>query len=166
MANDTVILTIGKSENKFVILNRIKGKFTPSETRKEIGGQNDRFSPQIMLVEDNAYQASLQKDMAGSTIVPIRGFTTTGEKYDEFIGINSLAVYFENGQMVIPADPNDTRTANFYAELKEELLSFPSGHTGDTLMALWFAVTAMRGATGEVPVSVASSGLRKSVEME
>lgn len=164
-ADDTVIITLGKSIEKYVILNWVKGKFSPANTRRNIIGQYEDFDPDLIYVENNAYQESLRKDMADQTTLPIKGYTTGGEKYDEYIGVNSLAVLVENEQIIIPADPRDPRTAEFYQIIKEEMLSFPSGHTGDSLMALWFAYTAMRSFKGSVPQKVKTSRLRKAVEM-
>jgi len=164
-ADDTVDLSLGRTSTKYIIMNCEIGKFSPANIRRTIIAQDQRFNPSIVLVEDNAFQASLQKDMAEMSVVPIRGFTTTGEKYDEFIGINSLAVIVENKQLVIPADPTDPRTVEFYQRLKEEMLSFPSGHTGDVLIALWFAFTGMRGLSSSQVTTAKSGGLRKAVTM-
>lgn len=158
-ADWTSITTVAKTrENKLVILNRVRGHWSPAEIRSQIRGQAEKFRPSIILVEDNAFQASLVKDMQGSTALPIRGFTTTGEKFDEEVGINSLAVYVENGQMIIPANPRDMATVDYYNEIKEQMMKFPSGHTGDDLMSLWFAVTGLRsvGANRVMSVRVSS----------
>lgn len=145
LANETVITTLGKNrENKVVVLNAIGGHWSPSDIRATIKGQNDRFKPSLILVENNAFQASMVKDLQALSIAPIRGFTTTGEKFDEFVGINSMAVALENNQFILPADPTHPRTADYYERIKHEMMSFPSGHTGDWLMSLWFAFTAMR----------------------
>ena len=159
-------MTVAKrNDNKYVVLNRVKGHWSPSETRQNIRGQAERFKPSLILVEDNAYQQALVKDMQDETTLPIKGFTTTGEKYDEEVGINSLAVTVENGQWIFPADPRDPATVDFYQELKEEMLKFPSGHTGDNLAALWFAFTALRSLKGKDVKSVKMSGMYRSVDM-
>lgn len=165
LADYTVITTIGKSENKYVVLNRVKGHFSPSNIRRNIETEYNRFKPSVMLVEDNAFQASLKKDMQDFTTVPVKGFTTSGEKYDEFIGVNSLAVTIENGQWILPADPTDPKSKDFYQEIKEEMMSFPSGHTGDTLMSLWFAFTAMRSIKTTEVVMAQSTDIRPSVTL-
>ena len=165
-ANWNVIMTVAKrNDNKYVVLNRLKGHWSPSETRQNIRGQAERFKPALILVEDNAYQQALVKDMQDETTLPIKGFTTTGEKYDEEVGINSLAVTVENGQWIFPADPSDPATVDFYQELKEEMLKFPSGHTGDNLAALWFCFTALRSLKGKDVKSVKMSGMYRSVDM-
>lgn len=165
-ADYNVIMTVAKlRDNKYIILNREKGHWSPAEIRKNIIGQAERFKPSIILVEDNAFQQSLVKDMQAETVLPIRGFTTTGEKFDEEIGINSLAVTLENGQWILPANPRDIKTAEFYRELKEEMLQFPSGHTGDTLMSLWFCFTALRSISSNQVVRVSSVGMYRGVDI-
>ena len=159
MANETVITTLGLTkDNKIILLNGIGGRWSPGEIRANIKGQNDRFSPAVILVENNAFQASMVRDLQETSIAPIRGFTTTDEKFDEFVGINSIAVALENKQIILPADPRDPRTLTFYEKLKHDMISFPSGHTGDYLMSFWFAFTAIRNIKSSTVVAVKSKG--------
>ena len=81
--------------------------------------------------------------------MPVRGYKTGGEKKDPFIGINSLAIYAELGKLVLPFDNTDPRTINLISQLVNEMRAFPDGHTGDSLMALWFAFSEMRDLTGD-----------------
>ena len=165
-ADWNVIITVAKTKrNKFIILNREKGHWSPKNIRENIKVQAERFKPFMVLVEDNAFQAAIVKDLQDDTALPIKGFTTTGEKFDEFVGINSLAVTLENGQWILPANPNDPKTIDFYQELKEEMVKFHSGHTGDSLMALYFAFVALRAASGSKIVKVKTSGMYRSVNV-
>lgn len=145
-ADETVIFTMGKtSYNKFFLMNVTFGHWSPSTQRKNIAQAGNDFSPNLILVESNAYQASLSKDMQEMTSLPIRGFQTTAEKYDEALGINGLAVGIENGQWILPSDPSDPRTKQIFDKLKEAMLDYrPSEHTPDILIAMWLAWTAMR----------------------
>lgn len=119
-------------------------KLSPAETRTRIIELAERYNPEIIIVENNAYQESLRIDLAETTSLPIRGYTTGGEKFDQEIGINSLAVEFENGKWVLPYSKEDGRTIRIVDRLAEGMLQFPSGHTRDILMALWFANTGLR----------------------
>lgn len=169
MANDTAIATVGlTADNKYLLMNVEMGKWTPSTTRSNIKGQGERFGSQVVLVESNAFQVSLTKDMKESTSLPIKAFMTTGEKFDEFVGINSLAVTIENGQWILPAKPDDPRTIDVYEKLKEAMLKFPGGHTADILMAVWFAFTGIRGLTKTENVTTVKveGSIRKSVETD
>lgn len=163
LADETVITTLARSHNKYVILNAVGGRWSPGDIRSNIKGQSDRFRPSVILVENNAFQASMVKDLQAISTAPIRGFTTTGEKYDEFVGINSIAVALENKQLILPADPTHTRTKMYYEQIKHDMISFPSGHTGDWLMSLWFAFTAMRSLSSNTVFSVSGSNVRKRI---
>ena len=164
-ADFNVISVVAKTKNnKFVILDREKGHWSPKEQRSRLIGLAKRFNPSLILVENNAYQQAFVKDIQDETTLPVRGFTTTGEKFDPFVGINSMAATLENGQWIIPANPKDPRTVDFYNDCKEEMISFPSGHTGDTLMSLWFAFTALRDLESDSePISIDVGDVRPSV---
>lgn len=166
LANETVIHTLAKTKGgKYVILNAVGGRWSPGETRGRIKQQNDRFKPSLILVENNAFQASMVKDLQNMTTAPIRGFTTTGEKFDPFIGINSMAVALENKQFIIPADPAHQRTRAYYETIKSEMTSFPSGHSGDWLMSLWFAFTAIRSTTTSRVYSFSGKNIKRGVQL-
>lgn len=144
-ADYTVLLTIGGLENGTrVLLNVERGHFSPAEQRDLILNQFERFNHQRIVVENNAYQKTLEKDMIQYTAVPVTGYTTGGEKFSEDLGINSLAILFENGKFILPYDRSDPRTIKLVDILVDQMLKFPMGHTGDDLMALWFANTALR----------------------
>ena len=59
-----------------------------------------------------------------------------------------VANLMERGQLVIPSDPSDPRTVDLAAKLANEMRAFPDGHTGDSLMALWFAISETRELLG------------------
>lgn len=124
-----------------------RDKLSPAETRSRIVALHERYQPDIHVVENNAYQESLRRDLADTTDLPIVGYTTGGEKYDELIGINSMAVEFENGKWILPYDSEDEYTVRMVDILVDGLLRFPSGHTEDLVMALWFANNGLRQLT-------------------
>lgn len=162
-ADYTVDITIaGLSNGDRVLLNIERGHLSPAETRRLIVNQYKAFDPVQVKVESVAYQASLVKDMKDFTNVPIKAYNTGGEKFDQFIGINSLATEFENGKWIIPYDKSDDRTMRLVNILLDEMLKFGpnGGHTGDCLMALWFANTALREMENK-----SSFGTMKSVGM-
>lgn len=124
-------------------------KYSPAETRERIIEVYELFGPQVVIVENNAYQEALRQDLADTTSMPIRGYTTGGEKFDPDIGINSLAVEFENGKWILPYDSDDGHTVSMVDSLVDGMLRFPSGHTRDILMAAWFANTGIRQLTNK-----------------
>ena len=125
-----------------------RDKLSPSQTRQLIIELFERYPMMKQLtVENNAYQDALVRDMAEQTDLPIRGYNTGGEKFDEELGINSLAVDFENGKWILPYSEDSEYTQRMVDFLVGGMLNFPSGHTEDLLMALWFSNQAMRDIT-------------------
>ena len=128
-------------------LYAIRLRLSPAQQRRAIIELYERYGPEIVIVESNAYQAALQQDMADQTDLPIRGYTTGGEKFDEEIGINSLAVEFENGKWIIPYSSEDPYTTSLMDHFLNGMREFsPEGgeHTEDLLMAFWFANNGLR----------------------
>jgi len=146
LANETIDLTLAKTDDgRYILLNIKSGKLSPGETRSMVSDEIDAFHPDTVIVESNAYQASFTRDMQETRHGDIiRGFQTTGEKFDPFIGVNSIAVAMENGKLVLPYDRQDARTMEEVQKLIDDMMRFPSGHTGDRLMALYFAFTGIR----------------------
>ncbi len=148
-SDDSAIAIIGRTKSGVKIpLWLDYGKWSPSEQRKMIVEMFERY-PMMkkFTVESNAYQASLVRDMNEMTDLPIAGYGTGGEKFDEDIGINSMAVEFENGKWILPYNDSSEYTRRMVDYLIGGMLGFPGGHTNDLLMALWFANTAMRDIT-------------------
>jgi hypothetical protein len=145
-SDSTAFAVIGLLDNGMKIplyLEEAQG-ISMGQTENRIQVLHQRFRPSMWIVETNGYQAALQRDMADTTAIPIRGYTTGGEKFDEDVGLNSLAVEFENDKWILPYDNDDQHTMDIVDRLVEGMADFPNGHTPDILMALWFANTAMR----------------------
>jgi hypothetical protein len=161
-ADDNVLLSMGEMrlDNLIYLLNIERGKPSPAEWRKLIvqKDRDDGFRHDKILVETNGYQNALKRDMDQYNL-PIEAFTTTGEKFDPYIGVESLAILFENDRIVLPYDNTDPETIAKVDQLVDELRKFPSGHTGDSVMAFWFAYTAMRSL-----VDVQQDGFLKMIQ--
>ena len=97
----------------------------------------------------------------GDENIPIVAFATGGEKFDPFIGVESMAILFENNRIILPYDKSDPYTITMVDRLVDELRSFPIGHTGDCAMSLWFAFTGLRDLMGK-----AKHGFLKMVEQD
>lgn len=123
-----------------------QGKFSFGETQKKIIELAGRYNPDIIVVENNGYQEALRRDMAENTSLPIVGYSTGGEKYDENIGVQSIAVEFENEKWIFPYTDDEGAEYNreMIDRLSEGMLNFGSGHTADILMATWFANGGLR----------------------
>lgn len=141
----TAMAVIAMTKNGMKLpLYLLRDKLSPAETKEKIIALNSRYRPDVIIVENNAYQEALRRDLADTTTLPIRGYTTGGEKYDPIIGINSLAIDLENGKWILPYSNKDPYTQQMVDILVGGMLDYPGGHTEDLLMATWFANTGLR----------------------
>jgi hypothetical protein len=137
----------GIGDGDYLIRQIHRGHLTPNEQRQYPKRAWAEHGMQSIRVESNGYQKSLTIDLSEEGI-PVRAYSTGGEKFDPEIGINSFAVLMELGKVVIPSDPSDPRTVELASKLANEMRAFPDGHTGDSLMALWFAFSEVRELLG------------------
>lgn len=137
----------GVDDGDYIVRQIHRGKFTPNQQRSLAKTAWASHGMQVIRVESVGYQRSLSIDLANEG-VPVSAYNTGGEKYDPEIGINSLAVMMELGKVVIPSDPTDPRTIMLASQLANEMRAFPDGHTGDALMAMWFAFSQIRELLG------------------
>jgi hypothetical protein len=122
------------------------GRWKGPEIVRRIKDTWERYQG-IIIVEDVAAQAYILQFVEEEKVaIPIRPFTTTGQrKHDPSFGIESMAVEMERGKWAIP-----NRGGNVADEVDEwltEMLSYdpdPNAHTGDRLMASWFCREAAR----------------------
>ena len=141
----TSIFTVAiDNRQRKIVVEIDSGRWPAPEIVRRIESATFRFNS-IVFVEDNAAQSFiLQWTPAG---LPVRGFTTTaGKKYDEHFGIESIAVEMRNGGWVIPSDANGRVNPEVEAWINDMLFYTPDGHTGDRLMAAWFARECARAA--------------------
>lgn len=137
----------GVDDGDYIVRQIHRGKFTPNEQRTKAKTAWTHHGLQVIRVESVGYQKSLSIDLANEG-VPVSAYNTGGEKFDPEIGINSLAVMMELGKVVIPSDPTDPNTIMLASQLANEMRAFPDGHTGDSLMAMWFAFSQIRELLG------------------
>jgi hypothetical protein len=165
-SDDTALLILDKVKyskvdgikmGDIIVRDIIRGKMSPNEVKENIKSHYENVKPDGIRVETVGYQEAIQRDL-DDIGVPVRGYKTGGEKKDPFIGINSIAIYAELGKLVLPYDNSDPRTINLVSQLVNEMRAFPDGHTGDSLMALWFAFSEMRDLTGDKIVIPTATG--------
>lgn len=166
-ADDSVLLTLAKTAiGKYVIMNIERGKYSPNDTRQTVRQQYARFLPLKVKVESVGIQEWIKRDLAedGVMDMPIEGYKTGSEKWDDQIGLLSIAVLMENDRLILPYDKTDARTVRLIDLLVDEMRKFPQGHTGDSLMALWFALIGHRDMqiTGETTIAPAANDIRKT----
>ena len=156
-ADDTALLTLDKilygnqdtvKDGDFIIRNILRGKFSPNEVRLMLKDHAENDKPNGIRVETVGYQESIKRDMEDMGI-QVTGYHTGGEKNDPDIGVNSIAILMELGKIIIPSDPSDPDTVKLALQIANEMRAFPDGHTGDSLMALWFALSEIRDRSGD-----------------
>lgn len=151
----TVFLTLdqvlyGNNDFKagdYIIRNIHRSKYTPTQTKELVEQQYDMIGHTGIRVESVAYQDAMRRDL-GDKAIPVRGHHTGGEKNDPDIGVNSLSILLEQGKLILPYNNQDARTIELVSILLNEMRAWPDGHTGDVLMALWFAFLQMRDHKG------------------
>jgi len=145
-----VLATDGETGEK-IPLEIIRRRMTSPETARALIDACRRHQPQLVFVENNAYQQSLIQWIRESEDVriPVEGFMTGKQKFDEFIGLPSMAAEFANSGWTIYTHQNPLAAGGGactcgFCIFCDELASFPIGKHDDTIMAAWFAREAAR----------------------
>lgn len=137
-ADSTVLFTLLVHPNgDRQVLNIRSGKWSGPEIVKQIRRVYDDFGG-IVLVENNAAQDYILQFLRAETSVPVRAFTTGRNKADPSFGIESLATELANGKWIIP-NRNGVMNREIQDWISELLFYDPKEHTGDRVMASWFA---------------------------
>lgn len=144
-ANDTAFAVLGaRNDGTRIPLWLEAGKFSPAKTREKIIDLAERYKVHKIKVENVAYQEAMRKDLADYTSLPIEGYQTGGEKFDEYVGINSLGILLENGKWIMPWS-RDEHTRKMVDRLQYGMEAFGvETHSDDLLMATWFANQGLR----------------------
>jgi hypothetical protein len=127
------------------------GRWTGPEIVDRIAGIWERFRS-VIYCESNAAQDFIRQFAVNrDDPPPVFPFNTGRNKSDPLFGVESLAVELRNGSWIIPSIPHPTEQGKFVAAdpqleawLDELRYYNPLGHTGDRLMASWFAREAAR----------------------
>ena len=102
------------------------------------------WHPEKIVIEENAYQASLVQQLQRSTNLPVVGYKTSKDKITRML---SLTPFFESGKLLVHENQ---------AQFIQEYLQFPKGAHDDLLDAMFFAVAEWLelgdGSFGFVPV--------------
>lgn len=101
-----------------------------------------KFSPELIVVEDNQSQTWIVQELRNTTDIPIMSFTTTAKKRDLEEGVPSLALEFENGKIVLPYGDNKTR--EIMDVFVDELTGYPFANTSDVLMSFYLCMQGVR----------------------
>lgn len=142
---------------KIYILDVYRARIDFPERKKIIIEKGNDWKPQIIGVEDTAFQYDTVQEVKKSSLHPIEPVKPIRNKIESFQ--IELAPYFENHQVYVKEDMHD---------LVNELLSLPVGEYDDQADALKIAIKMAR-IKGEYdePVRVSTTkGLRQGVSLE
>lgn len=93
----------------------------------------------IIFVESVAAQQFILDFTKQLSAVPVLPFNTGKNKLHPEFGVESIAAEMANGKWTIPAVDGRPATKEIDAWVSEMLYYDPNAHTGDRLMASWFA---------------------------
>ena len=103
----------------------------------------------IAVVENNAAQDYILQFVSDKSAVPMIPFCTGSNKSNTAFGIESIFAEMANGKWIIPNHVG--AVPSVLQPFIDELIGYnPADHTGDALMACWFAREGAR--IGNVPV--------------
>ncbi len=158
-ADETVLFTIMVDEKgNRRVLNITAGRWTGPDILRKIQDVYEAFGG-IMVVENNAAQQYIVQFLQENTAIPVIPFTTGRNKAHPEFGVESLAAELAGGKWVIPNMGGVVHKE--VGEWVNELLFYdPREHTGDRVMASWFAREGARrfhdggGDAGKIGVRV------------
>jgi len=145
-ADKTAIAVWGLDERRRrIMLDLQVGRWSTDEVRTRIIEAYHAFHPAKIKVENVAYQDMMRQQLENEDI-PVEGFrTTSGSKFNEETGIASIAMLMEQGKLILPQSKKDKASYSTVNQLKYDMLTYsPSQHAGDSLMASWFALEALK----------------------
>jgi hypothetical protein len=119
------------------VLNIEAGRWTSPDIMAKIADVHARYKSMV-LIEDAAAQDYIRQHLVRYTAIPVFPFHTDGKKWDPILGVEGLAVEMFNSKWIIPSQGGRT-APEIEAWISEMLFYNPEGHTGDRLMASWFA---------------------------
>lgn len=150
----TVIFTLAVDERARRIPVQIEsGRWTSPEILSRLQSTYQRFHSQIS-VENNGAQEFLVQ-WAQTRSIPVLPFTTGSNKTDETYGVESLAVELRSGLWLIPSGEDGESLDEETKAWTGEMLAYtPHGHTGDRLMASWFAREGARSLITDITARI------------
>lgn len=144
-ADKTVLFTIfvDMHTGRRRVLSIRSGRWTGPEIIREVERCYKDFGG-IFIVENNAAQNYILQFLnSRSTNVPVIPFTTGRNKAHHEFGVEALATELAAQKWEIPSAPDASGRMVMHKEVQEwvsELLFYdPREHTGDRVMASWFA---------------------------
>ncbi len=119
------------------------GQFTAPQIRDKVIEHHDRYGSSV-FVEDNGVQGWMLELISEKRAIPVLAFHTGMNKWDPATGVETVFVEFSNAKWVIPSIDGVPLSQEVIEWLSECSNFHPSTHTGDHLMAAWFAKEGAR----------------------
>lgn len=126
-----------------------RGRWHAPEIVRRIKDAHARYGSTV-YVESNAAQDYLRQFIVAESALPILPFNTGANKMNPEFGVESIAVELFNAKWIIPS-AGGRSTLPVEQWIGEMLAYTPGAHTGDALMACWFAREGARSAPVEPP---------------
>lgn len=147
-ADYTVLFTIAVHPNgDREVLSISTGRWSGPQIIERIVEAHGRWGS-IVIVENNAAQDFILQFTRNSSAVPVLPHTTGRNKANPEFGIESVGTEMKNGKWIIPSKG---RLHPEVAQWVQEMLYYdPAAHTGDRLMASWFAREGARKGSRKV----------------
>jgi hypothetical protein len=147
-ADKTAFFTFAEDEKgNRRLLSILTGKYTAPEIVEHVVGIHERYGG-IIAVENNASQDYILQFAREKSAVPVVPHTTSKAKRDPILGVEGLAIELSNGKWAIPND-HGKLSPEIEAFVTEMLFYTPGAHTGDSLMAAYFAREVARRLGGD-----------------
>lgn len=138
-ADETVIFVVAVHQNQTREVLKIEaGKWTGPDIVERIYSAFSRYGAHKVIVESNSAQAFIGQFAASKYAMPIVPFTTTAQnKMHPQYGVESIAIEMSQGKWIFPCEGGKDKEM---LALEAEMLYYqPTAHTGDRLMAMFFA---------------------------
>ena len=133
-----------QSDGTRQILNIESGRMTGPEIVGRLEELHMRYGG-IFVVENNAAQHFILQFARLLTRALVVPFTTGKQKADPHFGVEGLAVELDQGLWLFPCEGKMQLVDNELGGLITDALFYKRGaHTGDRLMAMWFAREGIR----------------------
>lgn len=136
----SVLFTIAVDDRgRRIVVDVQSGHWQIDEIVSRMRDTHTRFGS-VFVVESNGAQRWLTQwqGLGGMTVRPF--FTSGSNKWDESFGIESIALELRQGLWVIPSGLTGQQIdPEVQAWINEMIFYAPNAHTGDRLMASWFA---------------------------
>ena len=141
----SVVVTLAvEPDGKFLLIDLwMERGLTPEALLGTLIDNGNRYRPQLVMVENNAFQHWVEEELKNRSDLPVAGHTTgRGNKASFTEGVPSLAALFERQKVSLPA--GDERSRRLVGQLVDQLHGLGFEKHDDLAMAFWFAVLAGR----------------------